>query len=194
MVDGAVEGFAALRRRDWDAARTLLERHVAEIDVADAEVLEGLAEARWWCGDLEAAIATRERAVTSWVGRREHLKAVRAAVWLAIEYGNALGHEPAARGWLARAATLARGGDVDEVAAGWIALGHAALDSGPTQQTRAAEHALDVARRCGDIELEVSALARVGWARIVCGTVDEGIALFDEAMAAGTAVEFDRLS
>lgn len=59
---------------------------------------------------------------------------------------------------------------------------------------RAAERALDVARSRGDVELEVSALARLGWSRIVCGAVDDGIALFDEAMAAGTTVDFDRLS
>jgi hypothetical protein len=113
---------------------------------------------------------------------------------LAIEYGNGLGHEPAARGWLARAESLGSRDDVDEVAAGWVSLGRAALDADPTQQKRAAEHALDVARRCGDTEMEVSALARVGWARIVCGAIDEGIASFDEAMAAGTAEDFDRLS
>ena len=46
---------------------------------------------------------------------------MRAAVWLAIEYGNGLGHEPAARGWLARADTLGSRDNVDEVAAGWVA-------------------------------------------------------------------------
>ena len=194
MAGAAIEGLTALQSREWEAARGQLEQAAAESAEAGAEVLDGLAEARWWCGDLEGAIAARERAVTAWRDEGEPLRAVRAAVWLAIEYGHGLGHEPAARGWLARAASLSRERDVAEVAAGWVALGHAALDADPIHQVRAAERALSVARLGGDTELEVSALARLGWARIVGGAVDDGIALFDEAMAAGTAVDFDRLS
>ena len=194
MVGAATRGLTALQQREWEQARALLEDAVAEPGDASAEIFDGLAEARWWCGDLEGAIAARERAVSSWRDQCEHLRAVRAAVWLAIEYGNGLGHAPAARGWLARAASLARGRDVEEVADGWVALGHAALDADPTEQVLAAERALNVARLCGDTELEVAALARLGWATIVSGAVDDGIALFDEAMAAGTAVDFDQLS
>jgi len=41
----------------------------------------------------------------------------------------------------------------------------------------------------GDDELEVLALARLGWARFASGAVDAGIAVFDEAMAtAGTVM------
>jgi DNA-binding CsgD family transcriptional regulator/tetratricopeptide (TPR) repeat protein len=193
--DTAADGLAAVEAAQWAEARALLEQAVADAPrAASAEIRDGLAEALWWCGDLEAALAARERAVAGWRQRGEIDRAVRGAVWIAIEYANGLGHEPASRGWLARAATLAEGAGGVGAAAGWVALGQAALDADPEEQVRGAQRALDVARSLGDAELEVFALARLGWARVVTGSVDAGIDLFDEAMAAATAADFERLS
>ena len=193
MSGDVTDGFDALRAARWEDARALLETAAAGGE-SSPELFDGLAEARWWCGDLKAALAARERAVSGWHSRGEVYYAARAAVWLAIEYANGVGHEPAARGWLARASTLAGESEAPANARGWVALGHAALDADPTVQLHAAERALRLGRRASDIELEVSALARLGWSRIVMGAVDDGIALFDEAMATATAGDFDRLS
>jgi hypothetical protein len=84
-------------------------------------------------------------------------------------------------------------GDIGR-AAGWVALGRAAVVDDPIQQVESAQRAVDVARAYGDTELEVLALARLGWARVVTGSVDNGVDLFDEAMAAVTTAEFDHLS
>ena len=51
-----------------------------------------------------------------------------------------------------------------------------------------------MARAAGDTELEVLALARLGWARVAAGAVDAGIAVFDEAMATATAADFEHPS
>ena len=117
-------------------------------------------------------------------------RAVRGAVWIAIEYADALGHEAASRGWLARATTMADAANTSS-AAGWVALGHAALAADPFDQAQAAERGLAVARTAGDTELEVLALARLGWARVAAGAIDAGIAVFDEAMATATAADFE---
>lgn len=157
------------------------------------EVLDGLADACWWCGDVVEAIAARERAVGRWRGCGDLDRAVRGAVWIAIEYADALGHDAASRGWLARATTMAEGAAATS-ASGWVALGHAALAGDPSDQAQAAQRALDVARRTGDTELEVLALARLGWARVASGAVDAGIAVLDEAMATATAADFEHFN
>jgi len=68
------------------------------------------------------------------------------------------------------------------------------LTSDPSDQADLAQDALDAARAAGDRELEVLALARLGWARVASGAVDAGIAVFDEAMATATASDFEHSS
>ena len=188
------DGLAAVEARDWNRARSILERAIVnDPGAATPEVLDGLAEACWWCGDVEAALAARERAVGKWRANGDVDQAVRAAVWIAIEYADAIGHEPASQGWFARATTMTESAP-SPVSAGWIALGRAALVSDPFQQTELAQGALDAAREAGDAELEVLSLARLGWARVSSGAVDAGLAVFDEAMATATAADFEHLT
>jgi len=195
MADTCIaDGLAAHDARDWTRARVLLEQAVAGGSrVAAPEVLDGLADARWWCGDVAAAIEAREFAVGRWRSMGAVDRAVRGAVWIAIEYADALGHEAAAAGWFARALTMADS-SASGGASGWIALGRAALVADPTVQAESAACALDAARADGDAELEVLALARLGWARVAAGQVDAGIAVFDEAMATATAADFEHVS
>lgn len=194
-VGDTVDGLAAVEAGRWEEALPLLERAVADAgQMVSAELLDGLAEAKWWCGDLEGALSARERAVRGWRRSREYERAVRAAVWIATEYACGLGHAPAARGWLARAATMVDRSGGAGSSAGWLALGRAALVADPVDQVRNAQRALLVARAADDGELEVLALARLGWARVLTGSVDSGIELFDEAMATATASDFERLS
>lgn len=192
--DLIVAGLAAVESRDWDRARRLLGEAVAADPAGvSAEVLDVLAEACWWNGDAMEALAARERAVSRWRTEGDLDRAVRGAVWIAIEYADALGHDAASRGWFARAATMADGAGT-LTATGWVALGHAAVADEPADQERSAQQALDVARQAEDRELEVLALARLGWARVASGQVDAGIAVFDEAMATATAADFDHRS
>ena len=53
----------------------------------------------------------------------------------------------------------------------------------PAALLAAAELALDVARRFGDVNLETKALADAGLAHVQAGRLLEGMALLDEAMA-----------
>ncbi len=195
MADELVaDGLAALETRDWDTARSLLEQAIADApDAMPAEVFDGLADARWWGGDVVAAIEARELAVGRWRAEGRVDRAVRGAVWIAIEHADALGHAGASDGWFARATTMADG--IDTVgASGWIALGRAALATDPREQADSATRALHAARAVDDAELEVLALARLGWARVAGGQLDAGITVFDEAMATATAADFEHVS
>jgi DNA-binding CsgD family transcriptional regulator/tetratricopeptide (TPR) repeat protein len=189
-------GESALREGDWAAARAAFEAvlatapsaPVAEAAVATAEALDGLGRALWWLGDPEGARAARQRAYAGFRRRGEVRRAVRIALWLAGEYGAAWGNEAAANGWVARAERLLR--DLEPGAeAGWLELARAERAADPAAAPPLAREALEIALRSGDPDLELRALAALGLAEISLGSVDEGLARFDEAMAGGTGGE-----
>jgi DNA-binding CsgD family transcriptional regulator len=153
----------------------------------DAEGHELLAEARWWLADAPGAIAAWEDAY------RAHQKAgcrddaARLASWVAREYAM-VGHREAAAGWLARAARLA-----SDPSAGWLALARSLVADDAEEQARLAADALRAARDAADRDLEIVALARAGLAAIRAGALGDGLARFDEALAAATGGEASRL-
>jgi hypothetical protein len=59
-VEGAQEGWTALRQGAWQVARAAFERSLAR--VPDALAYEGLAWAAWWQHDGVTVIDARERA------------------------------------------------------------------------------------------------------------------------------------
>ena len=65
-------------------------------------------------------------------------------------------------------------------------LARAATSTIPSVLVERAELALDRARRFGDVDLEVKALADGGLAHVQAGRVAEGMAMLDEAMALAT--------
>jgi DNA-binding CsgD family transcriptional regulator len=72
---------------------------------------------------------------------------------------------------------------------GWLALTRAERSDAPTEMARHATDALKVARRSGDLDLEASALVRLGYAEVAAGEVAAGMAKVDEALAAATGGE-----
>ena len=57
----------------------------------------------------------------------------------------------------------------------------------PAERERLAVSALSVARRFGDVDLEIEALSLLGEAFVVSGRIAEGMRMLDEAMAAVTS-------
>jgi DNA-binding CsgD family transcriptional regulator len=108
------------------------------------------------------------------------------AVWLAREHRTLFHNDAAADGWLARARTLV---GTDSPVAGWVALADAEATTDPLYAIQHARTALDLARRLGDANLEVVALARLGLLHVAQGDVDTGIGLLDEAMAGAASGE-----
>ena len=187
--DLLADGLDLLANGRWDEAAQLFASIADGADHAlVAAAFDGLGDARWWLGDIQGAIAARERGYGARREARDDAGAARAAAWLAREYAAAFGNVAAARGWLARAETLAAA-SADPATIGWVALSRATLADAAEDQAAHARTALDIARAIGDGDLEVLALARLGLALVTGGVVDTGLATLDEAMAAATAGE-----
>jgi DNA-binding NarL/FixJ family response regulator len=179
-------GEAALTAGEWETAR---EAFAGAAEAAPSpEALDGLGRTLWWLGDVDGAIDHRERAYAAFKERGADPEAARIALWLAREYLEAVGNEPVSNGWLARAEGLLQGAEPGREH-GWLQLtrGGRALDA---DRMRAhAEEALGTARRLRDPNLEASALALLGRARLLAGEFEPGVAALDEAMVTVTAGE-----
>jgi DNA-binding CsgD family transcriptional regulator len=179
-------GEQALTSGDWEAARQAFGGAVELEPSPDA--LDGLGRTLWWLGDVDGAIDHRERAYAGLRKRGDGARAARIAMWLAREYLEAVGNEPVSSGWLARAEGLLRemepGPDQ-----GWLELTWGSRSPDPDQMRTHAEGALATARLAEDPNLEASALALLGRARLLGGEFDAGIAALDEAMVAATGGE-----
>ncbi len=179
-------GYEALASGDWEGARAAFG---AALDIAESpEALDGLSRALWWLREEREAVVYRERAYAGFRRDGELARAARVALWLSREYGLAFGNDAAARGWLQRAERL-----LEDVAPGtergWLDLARSEGARYPEEAARAAMSALEVAHAGGDPDLELRALAQLGFAEVSLGMVDVGLARLDEAMAAATSGE-----
>ncbi len=187
-ADGVADGYAALARGDWTAAREAFDAALDAGGDVDPEALDGRGRALWWLRDADGAIASRERAYAGFRRDGELARAARIALWLSREYATVWGNEPAAGGWLARAERLLR--DVAPGAEqGWLLLARAERTQDARASAELAAAAIEVAATAGDVDLEIRGLAQLGLARVASGDVDVGLAHLDEAMAAASAGE-----
>jgi DNA-binding CsgD family transcriptional regulator/tetratricopeptide (TPR) repeat protein len=176
-------GREALAAGDWERARSCFEE-AGE----GAEALDGLGQALHFQGEYERAVELKERAFAAYRRRGMPVEAADLARWLAFLYLTVRGNMAAANGWMAQAEGLLAG--VPECAAhGWLALDRAPWTDDPAERERHAEMALAIARRFGDRDLELSALALLGETYVASGRIPEGMTLLDQAMAAVTAGE-----
>jgi tetratricopeptide (TPR) repeat protein len=186
VQDLVSRGEEALTTGDWEAARQAFTGAVEQEPTPDA--LDGLGRTLWWLGDVDGAVEHRERAHTAFRRAGDTSRAALIALWLAREYREALGNEPASNGWTARAEGMLRDAEPG-LEHGWLELTRGGRAFDPEQMRRHAEAALETARRLGDTNLEASALALLGRARLLGGDFDGGIASLDEAMIAATGGE-----
>lgn len=181
-------GEALLASTDWEGARDALSEALS--DGEQPETLDSLARAEWWLGEVDAAIEHRERAYVAYRRSGNTSRAATTALWLAREYSEAVGNEPASNGWLARAEGLLRNAPPG-AEHGWLAFtkGDRAFD--PEAMRREADLAVASGRAFEDSDLEASALALLGRAMILQGDVEAGMTHLDEAMVAVTSGEVD---
>jgi DNA-binding CsgD family transcriptional regulator len=183
---GVARGYEALASGDWAAARSAFEAALAVEEFPEA--LDGLGRALWWLREERDAVVERERAYAGFRRDGELARAARIALWLSREYALAFGNDAAASGWLARAERLLR--DVAPGAEeGWLDLARSEQTRDADESSRLAAQALDAASRAGDTDLELRALAQLGFAEVALGAVEQGLAHLDEAMAAATSGE-----
>jgi DNA-binding NarL/FixJ family response regulator len=184
IEDPLARGKSALARADWADARAHFE---GAADPESGEALDGLSEALWWLGEWSRSRELREKAFAQHRGAGQTIRAARAAMWLGNEYIVSQGNRAAWNGWLERAATLL---DAAPPCAehGWL-LFMRGRRAAPDEMERACTDALAIARRHGDVDLEVLALSQLGHALVALGHVEEGFSRLDESMAAVTTGE-----
>lgn len=185
VVDDSLEaGREAARRHAWRDAYEFLRRTDKDGELTGDD-LQNLAEAAWWTGYLEEAIALRERAYAVFVEAGDTRRAAMLAVMMSMDHA-ARAAMSVSSGWLARAKRLL-GNEAEIVERGHLALarGMYALDMGELD-TASAElgRAHELGARFRDRDLEAMALVFKGTVLVSRGNVTEGLALLDEATAA----------
>ncbi len=185
-IDLVSTGEEALIAGDWEGARGAFAAAVEEEPTPRA--LDGLGRTLWWLGDVDGAIEHRERAYAVLRKTGDAAAAARIALWLAREYLEAVGNQPASNGWIARAEGLLRDAEPGPVH-GWLSLTRGGLSFDPDGMQTHAEAALEIGRASDDVDLEASALALLGRAMLMAGEFEAGIAALDEAMVTVTGGE-----
>ena len=187
--DPIAAGREAADRHAWREAYELLGQGR---DSLGPEDVERLAEAAYWTGRLEEAIALRERAYTKFLATGEKQRAAMLALWLSMDYfGKAA--LSVSGGWFSKAERLLDGAE-ESTANGFLAFVQAAslmmmgdLDASIAQ----ADRALEVAKRFGDRNLDAMAQVAKGRALVLKGETTRGLCLLDEATAAATSGELE---
>ena len=186
------QGRAALRDGDAATAQRAFELALAEDESGAA--LEGLAEALYLERDYPAAAAHYERAYAAYRQEGQSMAAGRAARTLAWITGNIFGEWAVQSGWWARARTILEEAGEDRPERGWVPIIRALSE--PDTQVREAllRDAVTIGRRFGDPDVEFEALMLLGGLLLMTDRVEEGLVLFDEALAATCAGELRELA
>lgn len=188
MDELVAQGHAALAACDWAGARSCFEQAAAVEETAEA--LDGLGQARYWQGDYAGAISLRERAYAAYRERGARRSAAFVAYQLAMLHGLIYGNGAALGGWLGHAERMLEGcGDCPE--AGWVELFRACITDDPVEREGRARAAMEAGQRFGQPALEFDALGYLGKALVEQGTVEAGMGLIDQAVAATGALVTD---
>lgn len=179
-----------MRNHEWGEAHSKLLPLLDDPD-AEPEHLEMLAEASWWIGETDDALAAGEQAAAAYIAQGRNAEAARAAVQVAELYGWRL-QSSLASGWSRRAASLLEG--LEETPA----LGHlrrleSVHASGSDEGLRLAlELAIEVqgiGDRTGDRDLEMLGLHDRGRYTVSLGEAELGMAMMEEALVSAVARE-----
>jgi DNA-binding CsgD family transcriptional regulator len=177
-------------QKAWADAYRLLETADRSGALA-AEDVERLAHAACLTGRDDESEAFWARAHHRFLDRGDVEGAARTATWLGFGFLQRGATAPAS-GWFARAERLLDEGNIDCVARGYLlipsAIRHIAQGD-PARGHAEFERAAEIARRFDDRDLASIACHGRGRALIRLGSIPEGVAQLDEAMAAVIAGE-----
>ncbi len=181
----------ALARRDWTAARRDFLAAKA-LDALRSDDVYALAEADWWLGLIQEALAAYEESYHRYLreDRRER------AAMSALELAGTLflrGDQAEGSGWLSRFHRLLHElpDGVEHAYAKYIELDARAAVMPLDDIVDQARQIQDVARRHGDPNLAALTLVIEGRAMIRSGRVEDGMALLDEAMLNATSEQMN---
>jgi tetratricopeptide (TPR) repeat protein len=192
---GPVErGRDASSRRDWPEAHRLF----TEADKAGLLLpadLALVAQVAYAAGHLDVTIETWERAYAESVRSGDKVAAAGAGVRVAMHLLLDTAFMAPVRGWLARAERLLEG-SADTPVHAWLAVvrNYERMFAGDARSAGDwARQAIEVGTRH---DAAAAAIGRVAEARslILCGDVEHGLSLLDEAGVAATSGELEPLS
>lgn len=149
----------------------------------DGHLLERSGRDAHRAGDYRGALEAYEQAFAAYRRADDILAAARAARTVAWFNGWVFGDWAVHRGWISRARRLLESADQDP-ARGWVLLDDALNGSDYETQRRQYLEVIDVARACGDHDLECDAIASLGMMAVFSGHAEDGMAHLDEALAA----------
>ena len=154
------------------------------------EDLEALSEAAFWSGHLAQSLDGRQRAYAGYEEAGRPSEAASAALKICGLYF-VRGDESVASGWVGRAQRLVV--DLPECPAhaqlAWLESQFMMLSKDHNQALERAQDCEGIARRVGDRDTAVLAIALQGCVRIHLGDVADGMRLLDEALAIATTGE-----
>ncbi|HET7783986.1 MAG TPA: LuxR C-terminal-related transcriptional regulator [Arthrobacter sp.] len=179
LEDVTARGYAALEAGRWADARAAFEELLS--GTGSAAALAGLGDALFFLGELGESVRCRERAYAASRRAGNAAEAIDSAVWLCLVYAMSLGNDAAARGWLARAESMA--GPDDGLSLAWVDYCAALLSTDTRRCRDLLERALATSNELGDPDLAVCALAERGVALVKEGEIQAGLRCVDEAMA-----------
>ncbi len=177
-----------LRADEADAAPALIEAALAT-GSPDAHLAAGL----MFFAVADFALSARhlETAFLDYKAAGRRRRAALAASHMTRLHFDGTGRQSVAAGWLARARRLLAD-DRDCVESGWVSVTLIGCSVANIEELEAnATHALAIARRLGDVDLECKALADSGLALVSRGAIDQGLARIDEAMVMASNGECD---
>jgi DNA-binding NarL/FixJ family response regulator len=162
---------------------------VRDRDAESGEVLEGRAEALYLACDYTSAAAHYERAYAAYRRDGQNMAAGLAARMVGWITGNVLGDWAVQNGWWARARTILEQGGPDGPEHGWVLIIDAMAEPDPHLGETLFREAITMGRRFGNPDIEFDALAGLGAMLVMTDRVEDGLAIFDEALAAICAGE-----
>jgi class 3 adenylate cyclase len=177
-------GRDALDRHAWEEAYDVLAR-ADRAGSLNGEGLSLLGSAAYWTGRPDDALEALERAYEAYLKDGDRATAAMAAFRVGEQHGMRMAM-PQAFGWAARATRLAED-DPDNPVHGWLAWMQglvAWFQSDFESAIGFYDQAVELAARIGDRDLQWMSLHDKGHSMCLLGSVEQGMALLDEAMAA----------
>jgi DNA-binding CsgD family transcriptional regulator len=191
-VDAADElerGRDAYSARAWIEARQSLSA-ADRSDPLGPDDLELLATSAYMLGREDEYLATLERTHRAHLDANDHLRAVRAAFWIGIQFVQR-GEMARGSGWLGRATRLVQS-HPDEVEHGYLllpAVFEREARGEYEEAARIARDAVAIAERLRERDLFSLAAHMQGHMLIEAGHLRDGLVLLDEAMVPAAAGE-----
>jgi tetratricopeptide (TPR) repeat protein len=182
-ADSAVPEIVRLRERAWHGTTIRLGERPEGDQVTNAGTQVALAERALRAGEVDDAATKLSAAVREFTAAGDRRRAAMTCARLGDLFAVMLGNLTAARSWFIRAIRLLEA-EPPCIEQGWVAVAALGCDvDDPAVLLCRAELALDRARRFGDVNLEMLALANAGLAHVQAGRLAEGRGQLDEAMA-----------